>query len=116
MALYPFTESSTCVCSAASAASLASLAKEASTSAVWAVMATAALFCGALLGCMEVAKDHVLLAADQLFLKVVRRRSRWVLGPGQGARWPIKETMVVWGACDSALCFNQFYADCQVAV
>ncbi|KAL4435047.1 hypothetical protein ABPG77_003872 [Micractinium sp. CCAP 211/92] len=79
-ALYPFTESSACVCSAASAASLADLAKEASKSAVWAAVGVAALFCGALFGCMEAAKDGVLLPADQLFLKVVRRRSRQVLG------------------------------------
>ncbi|KAL4458198.1 hypothetical protein ABPG75_013063 [Micractinium tetrahymenae] len=76
MALYPFTESTACVCSAASAASLASLAQEAGKSAVWAAIGVAALFCGALFGCMEAAKDHVLLPADQLFLKVVRRRSR----------------------------------------
>lgn len=64
------------MCSAASAASLADLAKEASKSAVWATIGVAALFCGALLGCMEATKDHVLLRADQLFLKIVRRRSR----------------------------------------
>lgn len=74
------------MCSAASAASLADLAKEASKSAVWAAVGVAALFCGALFGCMEAAKDGVLLPADQLFLKVVRRRSRQVLGLATGEK------------------------------
>lgn len=79
MALYPFTESSSCVCTAAGTRELADLADAASSSALWALYGAAGLCAGALFGAMEMWANTCLLPADQLFLKVMKRRSsRWV--------------------------------------
>ena len=78
MAMYPFAESTACVCTAAAAQSVHDLAKECNSSAVWALIAVAGLFAGAVFGSMELSADRAMLSADQLFLAVMKRKaSRW---------------------------------------
>lgn len=79
MAMYQFAESTACVCTSAAAQSVRDLAKECNRTAVWALIAVAGLFAGAVFGCMELAADRAMLAADQLFLAVMKRKAgRWV--------------------------------------
>ena len=83
MALYPFTDSAACVCTADALRALGELAQEASAAALWALYGAAALCAGALFGAMELWANTWALEGDQLFLKVMKRRSsRWV---GRGA-------------------------------
>lgn len=86
MALYPFTESPACVCTVASTQSLSALASTAVSSARWALFGAAALCAGAVLGSLELAADTSLLRADQLFLKVIKRRSSRCAAGGGGGR------------------------------
>ena len=67
--------------------SVGRLADEAGNTAMWTLYGVAALFCGALFGAVEGGKAHQGVAADQLFLKVMRRKSsRWGWGAQEGAR------------------------------
>lgn len=78
MALYPFTESPLCLCTSVGAQTVSDLADAASASAVWALIGAACLTGGALFACMELGADVCMLAADQLFLRVMKRKSgRW---------------------------------------
>lgn len=76
MELYAFTESSLCICTVANAQAASQLAKDASDAAVWALAAAAAIFVGGVFGSVELAKDLVLLGADQAWFQMAKRRSR----------------------------------------
>ena len=85
MALYPFARSSACLCTTGAVQWVHDLAAASRTATTWALIAVGALFVGALFASMELAADKAMLLADQLFLKVVKRKSsRWVgWGPPQ---------------------------------
>lgn len=73
--MYPFTESSACVCTKDGVQSVATLAGECKDATVWALIGVAGLCAGAMFAAMELAVDTVLLSADQLFLRVIKRKS-----------------------------------------
>jgi hypothetical protein len=64
------------MCSQDSVQALAQLAGEAKTSMLWVLYGLAGLTAGATFAAMELAADAVLLHADQLFLRVNKRKSR----------------------------------------
>lgn len=96
MAYYPFTESTYCMCTAVGTQTTADLAHTASDAALWALIAASALCAGAVIGTMELGAGAAVLRADQLFLKVAKRRSsRWVADSPRGgaARWEPRQPL-----------------------
>lgn len=74
MALYPFTKSPLCLCYQTNIATTQQLAGQSKDSAVWALIGVACLCAGAMFAAMELTGDTLLLAADQLFLRVIKRK------------------------------------------
>lgn len=96
LAYYPFTESTYCMCTAVGTQTTADLAHTASDAALWALIAASALCAGAVIGTMELGASAAMLRADQLFLKVAKRRSsRWVgESPSwRAARWQLRQPL-----------------------
>jgi hypothetical protein len=75
MGLYPFTESSACLCTQDGLQAAAQLAREAKSAAQWALYGAAGLCAGAIFAAMELAAATALLPVDQLFLRVIKRKS-----------------------------------------
>ncbi|KAL4854876.1 hypothetical protein ACK3TF_004355 [Chlorella vulgaris] len=75
MALYRFTESPLCVCTKDDVQAVAQLASDCKDTAQWALYGVACLCVGAIFGAMELSADVVLLGANQLFLRVIKRKS-----------------------------------------
>lgn len=84
MALYRFTESPLCVCTKDGVQAVAQLAGDCKDSAQWALYGVACLCVGAIFGAMELSADVVLLSANQLFLRVIKRKSSRCGGVGGG--------------------------------
>lgn len=88
MALYRFTESPLCVCTKDDVQAVAQLASDCKDTAQWALYGVACLCVGAIFGAMELSADVVLLGANQLFLRVIKRKSsRCGVGGGRGELW-----------------------------
>ncbi len=85
MALYRFTESPLCVCTKDDVQAVAQLASDCKDTAQWALYGVACLCVGAIFGAMELSADVVLLGANQLFLRAIKRKSsRCGVGGGRG--------------------------------
>ena len=76
MALYPFLESAACMCTTNNLQSVGQLAGTSKDTAVWVLVGVAGLFAGSVLAVAELSADAVLLSADNLFLRVIKRKSR----------------------------------------
>ncbi|GAB4820397.1 hypothetical protein N2152v2_007443 [Parachlorella kessleri] len=75
LALYGFLESSKCVCTKDLLTQLNSLASEASTAVLWSTGAAACLSLGAWLVSLQFIAGINLMATDQLWLRVVRKKA-----------------------------------------